>query len=166
MSVKKLSLAGVFVAVGVTCSTFSIPIGVAKVFPVQHFINVLGGMLLGPFYAVGMAFVTSLLRNFLGTGSLLAFPGSMCGALLCGLCYRYTKKMGSAVLGEVIGTGIIGALIAYPVAALFLSSTVAFYGFIIPFSLSSVTGAVIAYALLLSLCKSGLLHKMQKDVTD
>ena len=160
MSVKKISLAGILVAVGVVCSTFSIPIGVAKVFPVQHFINVLAGVLLGPFYGIAMAFLTSLLRNLMGTGSLLAFPGSMCGAFLCGLLYQYTRKLPFAFAGEVIGTGIIGALAAYPVAALLLSSKAAFYGFIIPFSLSSAVGALFSAVLLLALKKSGILHKM------
>ena len=160
MSVKKLSLAGIMIAVGVVCSTFSIPIGVAKVFPVQHFINVLAGVVLGPFYGVGMAFVTSLLRNLMGTGSLLAFPGSMCGALLCGLLYHSSKKLMLAFIGEVVGTGIIGALLAYPVAALLLSSRAAFYGFVIPFGISSFAGAVISMVLLLSLNKAGILRKL------
>ena len=41
----------------------------------------------------GMAFVTSLLRNLMGTGTLLAFPGSMCGAFLCGILYKYGKRL-------------------------------------------------------------------------
>ena len=160
MSVKKLSLAGIMIAVGVVCSTFSIPIGVAKVFPVQHFINVLAGVVLGPFYGVAMAFVTSLLRNLMGTGSLLAFPGSMCGALLCGLLYHSSKKLMLAFVGEVVGTGIIGALLAYPVAALLLSSRAAFYGFVIPFGISSFAGAAISMVLLLSLHKAGILRRL------
>ena len=160
MSVKKLSLAGIMVAVGVVCSTFSIPIGVAKVFPVQHFINVLAGVVLGPIYGVAMAFVTSLLRNLMGTGSLLAFPGSMCGALLCGLLYHGSKKLMLAFVGEVVGTGIIGALLAYPIAALLLSSKAAFYGFVIPFGISSLAGAAISMVLLLSLLKAGILRRL------
>lgn len=160
MSVKKLSLAGILIALGVVCSTFYIPIGVSKVFPIQHFINVFAGVVLGPAYAFGMAFATSLLRNIMGTGSLLAFPGSMCGALLCGLLYQYIKKLWAAFLGEVIGTGIIGALIAYPVAVQFLSSKAAFYGFILPFGISSLAGALISMILLVSLNKVGILHRV------
>lgn len=160
MSVKKLSMAGVLVALGVVCSTFYIPIGVSKVFPVQHFINVIAGTLLGPVYAVSMAFVTSVLRNILGTGSILAFPGSMCGALLCGILYKYIKKVGAAFLGEVIGTGIIGALLAYPIAVLFLSGKAAFYGFVLPFSVSSLGGAILSVILLFSLSRVGILQKV------
>jgi len=160
MSVKKLSLAGVLVALGVICSTFYIPIGVSKVFPIQHFINVLSAVILGPWYAVAMAFVTSLLRNIMGTGSLLAFPGSMCGALLSGLLYKYTKKLFTAFIGEIVGTGILGALIAYPIAHMFLSSQVAVYGFILPFGFSTLVGAAISLMLLVSLKKSGILQRM------
>ncbi len=160
MSVKKLSLSGVLVAAGVVCSTFYLPVGAAKVFPVQHFINVLAAVVLGPAYAVGMAFTTSLLRNLMGTGSLLAFPGSMCGALLSGLLYRYTRQLGGAFLGEVIGTGLLGALLAYPVARLFLSGKGAFYGFVLPFGLSSLAGAVISVVFLIALKRAGILQKM------
>lgn len=86
VNVKKLALAGILVAVGIVCSPLSIPVGASKCAPVQHFINILGGVFLGPGYAVGMAFVTSLLRNLMGTGTLLAFPGSMCGAFCAECC--------------------------------------------------------------------------------
>ena len=46
---KKLALSGIFIAIAVVFSAFSIPVGVAKVFPVQHLINIVGGVLLGPF---------------------------------------------------------------------------------------------------------------------
>ena len=86
---KKLVLAAVLIALGVAASPLYIPIGASKCFPVQHLVNVLAAVLLGPWYGVSMAFVTSLLRVLIGTGSLLAFPGSMCGALLAGLLYKY-----------------------------------------------------------------------------
>jgi energy coupling factor transporter S component ThiW len=84
----------------------------------------------------------------------------MCGALLCGLLYRYSKKLALAFAGEVIGTGIIGALLAYPIAALLLSSKAAFYGFVIPFGISSLAGAAISVVLLVSLQRAGILQKL------
>lgn len=162
--VKNLTQAGILIAVGVVCSTFYIPIGVAKVFPVQHFINVLAGVLLGPLYAVSMAFVTSIIRVMIGTGSILAFPGSMCGALLCGLLYKYTENTQMAFLGEVFGTGIIGAIIAYPIATLFLSKTVALFGFVIPFGISSIAGATISLVLLVAMDKTGIFNKLNLKV--
>lgn len=161
MKVKKLALAGVLVALGVLCSAFYVPVGVAKAFPVQHFVNVIAAVVLGPAYSVGMAFVTSFLRNVMGTGSLLAFPGSMCGALLSALTYRYTKNIYGAVIGEVFGTGILGAVLAYPIATLFLSSTAAIYGFVLPFLTSTVVGSCISLLLLITLKRSNLLVRLQ-----
>lgn len=158
--VKNLTQAGILIAVGVVCSTFYIPVGVAKVFPVQHFINVLAGVMLGPLYAVGMAFVTSLIRVMIGTGSLLAFPGSMCGALICGLLYKYTKNNFMAFIGEVVGTGIIGALFAYPIATMFMAKKAALFAFVIPFGISSLAGAIISLILIVALEKTGVLQSL------
>jgi len=116
-SIRKLTIAGVLVAVAVVGSLFSIPVLGAKCSPVQHMVNVLGAVLLGPWYALGMGFAAALIRNVLGLGSLLAFPGSMIGALLCGLAYRACPKLPVAYVGEVFGTGILGGLASYPIAA-------------------------------------------------
>ena len=71
---KKLALAGVLCAVAVVGSMFSFPVFGSKCAPVQHMVNVLCAVLLGPWYGVGAAFVASLLRNLLGLGSLMAWP--------------------------------------------------------------------------------------------
>lgn len=150
-NVRKLALSGLLVAVAVVGSTFYFPVGVSKCMPVMHMVNVLGAVLLGPWYAVGVAFVTSCIRLISGTGTLLAFPGSMVGALLSGLLYKKFGNTVSAFLGEVIGTGIIGAVLAYPVATLFLSKQAAVFGFVLPFSISSIGGAAISAVLVMAL---------------
>ena len=86
-TVKKLTLAGVLTAVAVVGSFISFPILGSKCAPVQHMVNVLAAVVLGPWWGVGIAFAASLIRNLLGLGSLMAFPGSMVGALCCGLVY-------------------------------------------------------------------------------
>ena len=120
--VRKLVVAAMFVALAVTLSTLSFPVGASRCFPVQHMVNVLSAVLLGPGYGVAVAFCTSLIRNLLGTGTLLAFPGSMIGALCCGLMYKYTKRLLPTYIAEVVGTGVLGGLAAYPVAAYRLTS--------------------------------------------
>ena len=77
---RKLCYAGILCAVAVVGSFFYIPVFGSKCVPVQHMVNILCAVLLGPFYGVGVAFCASLIRNLLGIGSLMAFPGSMCGA--------------------------------------------------------------------------------------
>lgn len=160
---RNLTLAGVLIALGVVCSPFYIPLGAAKCFPVQHLVNVLAGVLLGPFYSVSMAFCTSFIRVMLGTGSLLAFPGSMAGALLCGILYKYTGKTALAFVGEVAGTGIIGSVIAAGLAVSFLSSQVAVFGFVVPFGISSLVGAVMALVLIRIFKKTGVIQYIKVE---
>ena len=164
-NIKKLAVAGMLIALGVALSPLSIPIGAARCFPVQHVINVLGGIFLGPWYNVGMAFVTSLIRVSMGTGSLLAFPGSMCGALLCGLVFLATKKVWAAALGEVIGTGILGGLLAFPIATLFMGKQVAVFAFVVPFLVSTIGGSAIACLIIAALKRTHAMKKMSEVLT-
>lgn len=149
MKTRKLTLAALFVAIGTMAShLIYIPVGVAKCYPMQHAINVLSAVILGPWYAGSVAFIISLLRNLLGTGSPLAFPGSIIGAMLAGFIYQKTKNRLQATLGEVFGTGIIGALVAYPVARFLLGKDVAAFFFVVPFLVSTLGGSAIGYAIL------------------
>lgn len=54
---KKIALAGVLCAVAVVGSMFSFPVFGSKCAPVQHMVNVLCAVLLGPWYGVAVAFV-------------------------------------------------------------------------------------------------------------
>lgn len=153
VNVRKLALAGILIAVGIVCSPLSVPVGASKCTPIQHFINILSGVFLGPGYAVCMAFVTSLLRNLMGTGTLLAFPGSMCGALLCGLLYRYGNRLPFAYVGELLGTSLIGGLLSYPVAVFLMGRECAAFAFVLPFFVSSFGGTVLAAILVTAMKK-------------
>ncbi|QUI23286.1 energy coupling factor transporter S component ThiW [Vallitalea pronyensis] len=144
LNTHKLALTGILVALGVILSPYHVPIGLTKCYPWQHLINVISAILLGPVYAVGQAFTVSLLRNLLGMGTLFAFPGSLFGALLASLLYMRYGKTYLAALGECIGTGVIGAMVATPVANLFMGKEATLFAFIIPFMISSFVGAVLA----------------------
>ena len=164
---KKIALAGVLCAVAVVGSMFSFPVFGSKCAPVQHMVNVLCAVLLGPWYGVAVAFVASLLRNLLGLGSLMAFPGSMCGALLCGIVYHKTKNLLATLAGEVFGTGIIGGLLAWPVAVFLMGKAagdIAFCAYVVPFLVSTVGGSIIAGVVLIALEKNGALKKMQASL--
>lgn len=157
----RLTLAAILVAVAVVGSMFSFPVFGSKCSPVQHMVNVICGVLLGPWYGLGAGFLAALIRNLLGLGSLLAFPGSMCGALLCGLVWKCSRKLLPTLVGEVFGTGVIGGLLAYPIAVAFMgvsSADVAFYAYIVPFLISTVVGSVIAGAIIFALQKNGVLN--------
>ena len=166
-STKKLALAGVLCAVAVAGSTLSFPVFASKCAPVQHMVNVLCAVFLGPWYGLGAAFAASLLRNLLGLGSLLAFPGSMCGALLCGLVWRKSKNLWLTLAAEVFGTGVLGGLLAYPVAVAFMGAdagAVAFTAYVAPFFISTAVGSALAGALVLTLEKSGALGYVKSSL--
>ncbi len=127
-------------------------------------VNILCAVFLGPGYGVGAAFCTSLIRNLMGTGSLLAFPGSMVGALLSGLLYRYFHKLTLAYIGELFGTGILGGLLCYPVASLLMGQEAAVLGFVLPFLMSSLAGTCIAALITGALYKGGALETIRRGL--
>ncbi len=164
VNTKKLATASILCAVAVVGSLFSFPVFGSKCAPVQHMVNIICAVLLGPAYGVGAAFVASLIRNLLGLGSLMAFPGSMFGDLLCGLVYEKAGNIAATLVGEVFGTAILGGLCAYPVAIYFMgqsAAAIAFYAYIIPFFVSTAGGAAISAVLIYSLKKAGALGRMQ-----
>lgn len=157
VNVRKLAIAGMMVAFTVALSGVSVPIGASKCFPVQHLVNVVGGIILGPGYGVGMAFCSSLIRNILGTGSLLAFPGSMVGAFLSAYLYKHTKRLCFAYVGEIFGTAVLGGLLCYPVASFIMGKEAALFTYIFPFFVSTAGGTLCAVFFISVLSKSGLL---------
>ena len=159
---RKLCLAGILCAAAVVGSLFYIPVFGSKCVPVQHMVNILCAVILGPFYGVGVAFCASVLRNLLGIGSLMAFPGSMLGALLCGLVFWKSKNIPLTLLAEVFGTAVLGGLCAYPIAIFFMgmqAGEIAFYAYVIPFLISTAGGAILSAALLGALQKTGIIKK-------
>jgi energy-coupling factor transport system ATP-binding protein len=133
------------------------PIGIAKINPVQHFVNVLGAVLLGPWWAAGISLIIGILRNALGTGTLLAFPGGMIGAFIAGFFYRTTRNIYIAALGEVVGTGLLGAVAsALIVAPVLMKKGMAMSALIITFSGSSLLGSIIGVLALKLLERAGI----------
>src|SRR5690625_5725802 len=83
----------VFIAIGtIGAQLLWFPAGVAKAYPVQHAVNVMAAIMLGPIPAVVIAFVTGLIRLMLGLGTLVAFPGGMIGAFLAGVLYKQFRS--------------------------------------------------------------------------
>ncbi len=157
MKTKQVALAVILTAFSVALSPVFIPVGIAKCFPAQHMVNVLAGVMLGPLYAVVIATVAAILRNILGLGTLLAFPGGMIGALLAGLMYKAFKNIYVAAAGEVVGTGLLGALAsAWIVAPMFMGKSMAMTTLIVAFSISTLGGSIFGILALHLLRKAGL----------
>ena len=152
MTTRKMVIMTMFVAIAVAGSTFvSFPAGIARAYPVQHAVNVIAAIMLGPVPAVIIALVTGLVRVLTGTGSLLAFPGGMIGAFLAGILYKQFGKTWLAAVGEVLGTGVIASLIAVPYAKILMGTTMTAFFFVPPFLVSSISGAALGLVLVVRL---------------
>ena len=164
---KKIAITAMMAAIAVVGSTFSFPIFGSKCAPVQHMVNVLCAVFLGPWYGLAAAFVASVIRNLLGLGTLLAFPGSMCGALLSGLLYRKFQTLPAAYLGEVFGTAVIGGILAFPVARLVMGNAgAALFTFVVPFLVSTAGGTVIAAVLTGMMKGTGVMATLKTQLAE
>ena len=167
INLKKLSLTAIFAAIAVVGSLFSFPVFGSKCAPIQHLINVLCAVFLGPWWGLAAAFISSLIRNLMGLGTLLAFPGSMCGALLAGLLYKYIRKLPAAYIGEVFGTAVIGGILAFPIASLIMGNDkAALFTFVVPFLISTAGGTIIAMVITIIMNQTGLLSKIKSELNN
>jgi len=157
---RKVAQAAILAAIGVALSPFtSFPIGIAKVNPTQHFVNILAAVLLGPWWAVAITAIVGVLRNALGVGTLLAFPGGMIGALLAGILYRATRNVYAAAGGEIVGTGILAALVSgWLVAPFLMGQTVPMLVLLASFLGSTVLGTVLGVLALKLLQRIGTIQ--------
>ncbi len=155
---RDVARATLLTALAVALSPFSFPVGTTKVFPGQAMVNVLSGVLLGPWYAIVVAFAASLIRNLLGTGTVNAFAGSMIGAALAGLAWRATRNIYASALGEIIGTGVLATLATVYIVAPNVqhrNPALALVG--AGFLASTIAGSVVAVIVLKALAAAGYL---------
>lgn len=166
-------------ALGVALSFVgNIPMGPIRAYPFQSMINVLAGVLVGPWYGVLVAVVISILRNALGTGTFFAFPGSVFGVFLVGYFYERVRRTDHAAWWEIFGTVCIGATVAYYLAAGLAGPTkiagfmavAPFKAFPLPgvgtiagvlglwtaFAVATIPGTILGFIVLKSLRKAGV----------
>jgi len=159
----KLIVLSMLVALGVVISPI---LRIEGMCPMAHFINITCAVLLGPWYALLCATTIGVLRMLLMGIPPLALTGAVFGAVLSGLLYRASDgKLICAVLGEVIGTGLIGAIVSYPVMALLYGKTELTWMFYVPLFISgTLIGGTIAYFFLIAMRKNGMLKTMQQKL--
>ena len=94
----------------------------------------------------------------------LAITGQVFGAFLSGFLYRKTKgSILAAVIGEIVGTGIIGALASYPVMAFLMGKgDISLFFYLPSFLLATIIGGSVAFIFLKSLQKSKMLYSIQE----
>lgn len=157
---QKLIVLSMLVAIGVVISPI---LRVEGMCPMAHLINIVCSVLLGPWYSLLCATLIGIIRMVTMGIPPLALTGAIFGAFLSGVFYRLSKgKIIFAVLGEVIGTGIIGAIVSYPVMTFIWGKEGLSWLFYVPsFICGTLIGGSIAYVLLRKLADGGTLEKMQ-----
>ena len=159
----KLVMLSMLVALGVVISPI---LRIEGMCPMAHFINIVCAVMLGPWYALLCATLIGVIRMMLMGIPPLALTGAVFGAMLSGILYRMSKgKLIYAVVGEVIGTGIIGAIVSYPVMSFIYGKTGLTWLFYVPLFVSgTLIGGTIAYFFLTALRKSGMLANFQRSL--
>lgn len=156
----RLVVLSVTVALGVVVSPI---LRVEGMCPMAHFINIVCSVLLGPWYSLLCAVTIGVIRMIVMGIPPIALTGAVFGAFLSGVFYRLSGgKILLAVIGEIIGTGIIGAIASYPVMAFLWGKQGLSWLFYVPsFICGTLIGGSIAYLFLKKLAHSGQLAKFQ-----
>ncbi|NMM62955.1 energy coupling factor transporter S component ThiW [Clostridium sp. P21] len=159
---KKLMLA-MMVAMGVVVSPI---LRIEGMCPMSSVINITCAVILGPWYALLCATLIGIIRMFLMGIPPLALTGAVFGAFLSGILYRVSKNnLLFAVIGEVIGTGIIGAIVSAPIMTYFWGKKGLTFMFYVPlFFTATIIGGTIAFIFLGALIKNGMLIKIQNSL--
>lgn len=160
---KKAVLAGVLSAFGVIISPLlSFPVLAFKVFPGQHLVNAIAGVLLGPWWAALIAVIVGTIRIALGTGTVFAYPGGIPGALVVGFTSWLLRKAGVreelAALSEPLGTVFVGGTIATYLVAPIVGRSLTLYATWLSWAMSSIPGCLVGYFILEGLRRIGI-HK-------
>ncbi len=134
--------------------------------PMAHLINIVCSVLLGPWYSLLCAVLIGIIRMATMGIPPIALTGAVFGAFLSGVLYKASKgNLIMAVVGEVIGTGIIGALASYPVMSLLWGKEGLSWTFYIPsFICGTLIGGSCAYVFLKKLAATGMLAQFQRKL--
>ena len=162
-SILKLVTLAMLIALGVVISPI---LRVEGMCPMAHFINITCSVFLGPWYSLLCAVLIGVIRMMTMAIPPIALTGAVFGAFLSGVFYRLSKgKIIFAVLGEIIGTGIIGALVSYPLMRWFYGLDAQQWYYYVPFyTPSAVVGGAMGVAVLLILKRSGVLSRMLSEL--
>ena len=134
----------------------------AKIDFFAHMINVISGVLLGPWYAILTAFIIAICRYSLKIGTILAFPGGISGpfmvGLMCELILRIDpKKVNFAAFFEPIGTIFIGGTLS---AFYHFNSLFTFWWL---FAIACIPGTILGWVGLKTLERYGLINNYFDD---
>jgi len=161
VATRKLVLTAMFACLAFVLNTF---VYFPAMAPFQHFVDVMAAVFLGPWYACAAAFLCGVMRMISGR-TIQAVVGAIFGPIVGGLLYRKFHNFWVVLAGEVFGTGILGAMTAYPLMKMFYGLDAQSPFYYIPFyTPSAVVGGCMGVAVLLILKRTGMLSRMQQEL--
>ena len=160
-SVRKMVITAMLACLAFVLNTF---VYFPAMAPFQHFVNVIAAVFLGPWYGCAAAFLCGVLRMLSGR-TIQAIAGAVFGPILGGLLYEKTRNIYLTFVGEVVGTGFVGAMVSYPLMKWLygLDAQSPFY-YIPYYTPSALVGAGMGVAVLLILKRSGVLSRMLNEL--
>ena len=161
VNVRKMVLCAIFASLAFVLNTF---VYFPAMAPFQHFVDVVAAVFLGPWWACLSAFLCGIMRMMSGR-TIQAVTGAVFGPILGGLLWRKTKNVYLVCVGEIVGTGLMGALASYPLMKWFYGLDAQQWYYYMPFyTPSAVVGGAMGVAVLLILKRSGILSQMLSEL--
>lgn len=161
VNVRKMVLCASFASLAFVLNTF---VYFPAMAPFQHFVDVLAAVFLGPWWACLSALLCGVMRMLSGR-TIQAVTGAVFGPILGGLLWRKTKKLSLVCAGEVVGTGLLGALASYPLMKWFYGLDAQDPLYYIPFyTPSAVVGGIMGVTALLLLKRAKVLDRFLAEM--
>ena len=160
-NIKKMVLCAVFASMAFVLNTF---VYFPAMAPFQHFMDVVAAVFLGPWWACLSAFLCGVMRMMSGR-TIQAVTGAVFGPILGGILWKKTKNIYFVCAGEVIGTGLLGALASYPLMKMFYGLDVQNPLYYIPFyTPSAVVGGSMGVMVFLILKRSKVINQLLTEM--
>ena len=160
-NVKKMVLCAILASLAFVLNTF---VYFPSMAPFQHFMNVVAAVFLGPWWACLSAFLCGIMRMMSGR-TIQSVTGAVFGPILGGFLWRKTQNIYLVCVGEVIGTGLVGALASYPLMKWFYGLDAQSPFYYIPFyTPSAVVGGLMGVGVLLILKRAKVLDRLLAEL--
>ena len=161
VNIRKMVLCAILASLAFVLNTF---VYFPAMAPFQHFVDVMAAVLLGPWWACLSAFLCGVMRMLSGR-TIQAVTGAVFGPILGGLLWKKTRNIWLVCAGEIIGTGVIGALTSYPLMKWFYALDAQSPLYYIPFyTPSAVVGGAMGVAAVLILKRANVLDRFLAEL--
>ena len=161
LNIRKMVLCAMSACLAFVLNTF---VYFPAMAPFQHFVDVAAAVFLGPWWACISALLCGVMRMMSGR-TIQAVTGAVFGPILGGLLWRKAKNVYLVFVGEVIGTGLLGAMASYPLMKWFYALDAQSPFYYIPFyTPSAVVGGAMGVMVVLLLKKANVLDRFLAEL--